>query len=38
MIETSNKVITGISLPFIGNVYLPNRSIKNVVNVGFSNS
>jgi hypothetical protein len=26
-----------LSLPFFGNVYLPNRTVNNVIEVGFSN-
>lgn len=32
----NSKVITGFTLPFIGNVYLPHRTIKNTVQVGLS--
>lgn len=33
----TGKVITGISLPFFGNVYLPHRTIKNCMEIGLSN-
>ncbi len=33
----TGKVITGISLPFFGNVYLPHRTVKNCMEVGLSN-
>lgn len=36
-ITSNNKVVTGFTLPFIGNVYLPHRTIKNTVQVGLSN-
>lgn len=33
----NNKVITGFTLPFIGNVHFPHRTVKNVIQVPLSN-
>ena len=33
----STKLITGFTLPFVGNVHFPHRTVKKTVQVGLSN-